>query len=75
MKTTYGFGTSAPAKPITVEEVKRTKLTFGKHKGQSLLDIPTEYLEWLQSEKVTGGENTSTYFMRCLDFAIRNHKK
>lgn len=56
---------------MNVEEIKRVKLTYGKHKGSNLIDVPTQYLEWLQSEKLTSGENTSSYFMQCLDYAIK----
>jgi uncharacterized protein (DUF3820 family) len=78
MKTTFGFGISSPKKvekPITMEEVKRTKLLFGEHKGMSLLDVPVDYLAWLEGQKLADGAKTSDYFMRCLDFAIRQNKK
>lgn len=26
-----------------------SKITFGKHKGTDVLDLPTEYLEWLET--------------------------
>jgi uncharacterized protein (DUF3820 family) len=76
MKTTFGLGIQPPRaqKPITLEEVKRTKLAFGEHKGKPLTDVPIDYLTWLEAQKLSDGAKTSDYFMRCLDFAIRQRK-
>ena len=57
-------------KGVTLREVQNMKILFGKHKGKPLTDIPLEYLQWLESEKVAQREDTNSYFMRCLNFAI-----
>jgi uncharacterized protein (DUF3820 family) len=36
-----------------------TKLWFGKHKGKTLAETPTQYLEWCLKERVGGGELVS----------------
>lgn len=64
----------AKKREITEQQVRQVKLTFGKHRNKSLMDVPVDYLQWLQTEKLADGENTGTYFMQCLDFAIRNSK-
>ena len=32
------------------------KLTFGKYKGQTLTQVPVDYLQWLQAEVNNGEE-------------------
>lgn len=39
-------GASLTQEP-TQEEADNYKLTFGKHKGKKLIDVPTEYIEWM----------------------------
>lgn len=56
---------------VDEKQVKQVKLWFGKHKGQSLMEVPVSYLEWLQMEKLASGENTSSHFMQCLDYVIQ----
>lgn len=36
-------------KEITEEEAENYTLSFGKHKGKKLTEVPTEYVEWLLS--------------------------
>lgn len=55
---------------ITLREVQNMKVLFGKHKGKPLTEIPLDYLQWLESEKISQREDTNSYFMRCLNFAI-----
>lgn len=39
----------SPAVPITVEQARSHKLTFGKHKGKPITIVPSGYLRWLVS--------------------------
>ena len=57
--------------PITLREVQNMKILFGKYKGIALNKIPLDYLQWLESEKVSQKEDTNSYFMRCLNFTIK----
>ena len=44
---------SIPKEPMTIEQAKEYILTFGKHKGQKLLNVPKNYTDWcLESEKI-----------------------
>jgi uncharacterized protein (DUF3820 family) len=36
---------------------ERLIMKYGKYRGQSMLDIPKDYLLWLQSEKLSQGES------------------
>lgn len=33
-------------------DISETVMTFGKHKGKQFIDIPRNYLEWLEREKI-----------------------
>lgn len=63
------------AKMEEILMAERLIMKYGKYKGQSMLDIPKDYLLWLQSEKLSQGEPTSSPDMKILDYAIRNSRK
>lgn len=44
---------SKPKEPMTTEQAKNYILTFGKHKGEKLINVPRSYTDWcLESEKI-----------------------
>jgi uncharacterized protein (DUF3820 family) len=43
------------------------KITFGKHKGEDIADVPTSYLDWLLEEYDPKNE----YEERFLDAVLR----
>lgn len=44
---------SKPKEPMTLERAKEYILTFGKYKGQKLIEVPKDYTDWcLGSEKI-----------------------
>ena len=44
---------SKPKEPMTLEKAKEYVLSFGKHKGTKLSDVPKSYTDWcLESEKI-----------------------
>lgn len=43
-------------KPMTIAEAKEFTLTFGKHNGKKLTEVPQSYLDWLLENEKTDGE-------------------
>lgn len=43
-------------KPMTITEAKEFTLTFGKHNGKKLTEVPQSYLDWLLENEKTDGE-------------------
>ena len=43
-------------KPMTIAEAKEFTLTFGKHNGKKLTEVPQSYLDWLLENKNTDEE-------------------
>ena len=43
-------------KPMTIAEAKDFALTFGKHNGKKLTEVPQSYLDWLLENKNTDEE-------------------
>ena len=39
-----------------IESLEDIRMPFGKHKGESLLDIPVSYLEWVYDNVELNGD-------------------
>lgn len=49
-------------------------IPFGKFKGNAITEVPTEYLVWLEEEKVADGENTSSPILVAIKEELRRRK-
>ena len=50
MPVIHGFESRSRSQNQKEKEMGDTKLEFGKHKGKSLHEVPTGYLEWLAGQ-------------------------
>ncbi|MDQ0476023.1 uncharacterized protein (DUF3820 family) [Chryseobacterium sp. MDT2-18] len=43
-------------RPEILQEICKTEMPFGKHKGVLLVDLPINYLEWFQRQGMPPGK-------------------
>ncbi len=42
--------------PQVLKDIVKTEMPFGKYKGRLICDLPTNYLEWFQTQGVPKGK-------------------
>lgn len=54
------------------KKYRDVKMTFGKHNGELIADIPNGYLEWLTDQEFVENRYPTLYRMALLEKKYRN---